>query len=170
MHKAWRSIEEGPYCFFRSSIKFPGHMGPKIKDLNPSDLPSFILNRTLRPNELENCICIILVNCFCITVVVNSSPPSAAYMHQWTGSALVQTMCARGQAITWTNAGLLSIGPLSDKFQWNSNRNTEVFINENAFESVVCKMAAILSRGRWVKVWSAKDSYYAICGGLFINP
>ena len=25
-----------PYCFWRSSIKFQGHMGPKINDLNPS--------------------------------------------------------------------------------------------------------------------------------------
>ena len=35
MHKAWHSVEEVPYCFLRSSVKFPGHMGPKINDLNP---------------------------------------------------------------------------------------------------------------------------------------
>ena len=35
MHKAWHSIEEVPYCFSMTSIKFPGHMGPKINDLNP---------------------------------------------------------------------------------------------------------------------------------------
>ena len=35
MHKAWRSIEEVPYCFLRSSIKFRGHTGGKIDDLNP---------------------------------------------------------------------------------------------------------------------------------------
>ena len=35
MHKAWRSIEEVPYCFSRSSIKFYGHTGGKIDDLNP---------------------------------------------------------------------------------------------------------------------------------------
>ena len=34
MHKAWRSIEV-PYCFSRSSIKFHGHTGGKIDDLNP---------------------------------------------------------------------------------------------------------------------------------------
>ena len=27
MHTAWRSIEEVPYCFWRSSIKFRGHTG-----------------------------------------------------------------------------------------------------------------------------------------------
>ena len=35
MQKAWHIIEEVPYYFFRSSIKFPGHMGPKINNLNP---------------------------------------------------------------------------------------------------------------------------------------
>ena len=35
MHKAWRSVEEVPYCFSRSSIKFHGHTGGKIDDLNP---------------------------------------------------------------------------------------------------------------------------------------
>ena len=34
MHKAWRDIEEVPYCFSRSSIKFHGHTGGKIDDLN----------------------------------------------------------------------------------------------------------------------------------------
>ena len=30
MHKAWSSIEEVPYCFSRSSVKFPGHTALKI--------------------------------------------------------------------------------------------------------------------------------------------
>ena len=56
MHKAWCSIEEVPYCFPRPSIKFQGHKGQKIDDLdqiwarllgrsqlsNPSDLPCFL--------------------------------------------------------------------------------------------------------------------------------
>ena len=35
MHKAWCSIEEVPYCFARSSIKFQGNTGWKIDNLNP---------------------------------------------------------------------------------------------------------------------------------------
>ena len=30
MHKAWSSIEEVPYCFSRSSVKFQGHKAIKI--------------------------------------------------------------------------------------------------------------------------------------------
>ena len=41
---------------------------------------------------------------------------------------------------------------LRNKLQWNFNRNSYVFIKENAFENVVWKMAAILSRPQCVKV------------------
>ena len=46
----------------------------------------------------------------------NSSPSSAAYMRQWIGSALVQIMAIRRQAIIWTNVGILLIGPLGTNF------------------------------------------------------
>ena len=39
---------------------------------------------------------------------------------------------------------------LWNQLQLNLNRNSENFF-KNAFENVVCEMAAILSRGRWVK-------------------
>ena len=35
MHKAWSSIEEVPYGFSRSSIKFQGHMAKKIIEFDP---------------------------------------------------------------------------------------------------------------------------------------
>ena len=34
-HKSWSSIEEVPYCFSRSTIKFQGHTGSKIADFYP---------------------------------------------------------------------------------------------------------------------------------------
>ena len=39
---------------------------------------------------------------------------------------------------------------LRNKLQWNINWNSYIFIQENAFENVVCKMACILSRPQWV--------------------
>ena len=39
---------------------------------------------------------------------------------------------------------------LAKKLQWNLNRNSHTFIKENAFENVVWKMTAILSR-----IWNA---------------
>ena len=30
-----------------------------------------------------------------------------------------------------------------NKLQWNFNQNSSIFIHENAFQSVVCEMAAI---------------------------
>ena len=35
MHKAWSSIEEVPYCFSWSSVKFQGHKAKKIVDFDP---------------------------------------------------------------------------------------------------------------------------------------
>ena len=42
---------------------------------------------------------------------------------------------------------------LSNKFQWNLNRNSYIFIQENAFENVVRKMVAILSRLQFVNCY-----------------
>ena len=83
----------------------------------------------------------------------NSSSPSAAYMRQWAGSALVQIMACHSSApshylkqcwfiVNWT---------LRNKIQWNSNQNTKIFIHENTFENI-SEMVAILSRGKWVKL------------------
>ena len=36
MHKAWSSIEEVPYCFSRSSVKFQGHTALKIIEFDPN--------------------------------------------------------------------------------------------------------------------------------------
>ena len=41
MHNAWCRIEKVPCCFPRSSIKFQGHTGWKIDDLNPN----FVITR-----------------------------------------------------------------------------------------------------------------------------
>ena len=51
---------------------------------------------------------------------INSSPPSVAYMRQWTRSGLVQgngLSPLRRKAITRTNAGLLSVGRLETNFR-----------------------------------------------------
>ena len=42
---------------------------------------------------------------------------------------------------------------LRNKLQWNVNRISNILIQENAFEWVVYKMAAILSRPQCVKCW-----------------
>ena len=44
----------------------------------------------------------------------------------------------RRQAIIWTNAGILLIRPLG-----NLDQNSYIFIQENAFENVVCEMLSI---------------------------
>ena len=36
MHTAWSSIEDVPYCFLRSSVKFQGHTALKIVEFDPN--------------------------------------------------------------------------------------------------------------------------------------
>ena len=57
----------------------------------------------------------------------------------------------RRQAIMWTNAGILFIRTLGTNFSEIFKRNSLIFIQENAFENVVCEMASISSRPQWVK-------------------
>ena len=66
----------------------------------------------------------------------------------------------RRQAILWTNAGILFIGTLGTKIQWNLKQNSYIFILENAFENVICEIAGILSRSQCVNLsirWVLRD-------------
>ena len=51
----------------------------------------------------------------------------------------------RHQAIIWTNAGILLIWSLGTNFS-----EFKISIEENAFENIVCEMAAIVSRPQCV--------------------
>ena len=61
--------------------------------------------------------------------------------HYWSAPSHYLNQC--WNIVNWT---------LGNKLQWNFNRNSNIFIQENAFERVVCEMAAILSRPQWVKI------------------
>ena len=50
------------------------------------------------------------------------------------------------KAINWTNAGILLIGPFSYKLKRHFNHSSYIFIQENAFENIICKIVAILSQ------------------------
>ena len=57
---------------------------------------------------------------------------------------------------------------LRNKLQWNFNRYSNIFIQENPCHNVVWKMAAILSRPQCVKIGSGKglshrDSQLLVC-------
>ena len=57
----------------------------------------------------------------------------------------------RRQAIIWTNAGILLIGPLGTSLSEISIEIHTFSFKKNAFKNVVCRMAAILSRPQCVK-------------------
>ena len=74
---------------------------------------------------------------------MNSSPPSAAYMCQWIGSALVQIIacCLYGiKPLSKPNAGLLLIGPIGANF-------SEISIKIQKFSFT--KMHLKISLAKW---------------------
>ena len=78
----------------------------------------------------------------------------------------------RRQAITWTNAGLLSIGPL-ERNVCEIRIKYKSFIQENAVDNVVCEVAASVfgadefkeSGGRMdiVSLFTASDDFLSSC-------
>ena len=84
-------------------------------------------------------------------------------MHKWIGSALVQVVacCLFGVKhylnqhwfiVNWTL--------IRHKLQWNFNQNRNIFIHEYASENIICKIAANLSRERWVNSLYPSDTCF----------
>ena len=84
---------------------------------------------------------------------INSLRPGEAYMRQctnhywfrwclvaWSAPSHYVNQC--WNIVNWT---------LGNKLQCNLNKNLYIFIHENAFENVICKMVSILSRPQCVK-------------------
>ena len=69
--------------------------------------------------------------------------PSMNWISIGSGNGLSPLRC---QAITWTNAGLLSIGLLGTNFS-EKNRNSVIFIQENTFEIIVCQYGGHFVQG-----------------------
>ena len=83
--------------------------------------------------------------------IINSSPPSATYMCQGIRSALAQIMACRLLGHYLNQCWVIVNFTFRIKPQGNFIQNLKFVIQENAFEIIVCEMAAILSRERWVK-------------------
>ena len=88
---------------------------------------------------------------------LNSLRLSDAYMlqytnHHWFWQWLVAWM---GPSHYLNQCWNIVDWTLRNKLQWNLNQNSHIFIQENAFEKVIWKMAAILSRPLCVKILSS---------------
>ena len=85
--------------------------------------------------------------------VLYSSPPSPAYIRQWTTSALVQIMACRlagTKLVIWTNAEILLIGPLETNYSKIIIKISIFSLKKMHLKLSSGKMVAFLSSGRWV--------------------
>ena len=64
----------------------------------------------------------------------------------------------RNQAIIWTSAWILLIGPLVTNFGDIFNQKSIIFFQENAFENVFCKIALISSRSQYVNTKGTREA------------
>ena len=108
------------------------------------------------------------------SVFINPLRPSDAYMRSWTGSSLVQIMACRLNGAKPLSAQCWNIvnWTLGNKLQWNFNRKSNIFIEENTFENVVCEMASILSRPQCVNTLNPEENghhYTNIFSSIFLN-
>ena len=99
---------------------------------------------------------------------VNSSPPSAAYMRQWTGSTLFQIMACRLVGAKPLSEPMLAIGLLG-------TNSSEIWIGilPFSFRKIHLPSATML-RGRWVKqdnpsqqLFLGQATLAAICSGYW---
>ena len=84
----------------------------------------------------------------------DNKPPSAAYMRQWIGSALVQVMASRLLGAKPLSKPVLGYCQLDPWEQTSVKFELKIFSFINIHEilfKIVCEIAAIWFRERWVK-------------------
>ena len=102
----------------------------------------------------------ILANGSAALLSFNSLRPRDTYMGQWTRPPLFQIMACRLVGAKPLSVPMLKFvnWTLGNKFKWNINRNLYISIQENTFENVAWKMAAILSRPQCVNGYMTRDT------------
>ena len=99
MHQAWSSIEEVPYCFWRSSVKFQGHMAKKIVDFDPDwafpDYRPVAAFKSLRFALFNDC-----MDCRTITYAELSVIAFTSWRHQMETFSALLDLCAGNSPVT----------------------------------------------------------------------
>ena len=89
----------------------------------------------------------------CGNTILNSFRPRDAYTRQWTNQHWFRQWLVAWPAPSHylNQCWNILIWIHRNKLQWNINRNSNIFIQDIAFENVVWKMSTILSRPQCVK-------------------
>ena len=84
-------------------------------------------------------------------------------MHQWTESASEQVMACHLFGAKLLPEPMLAYCQLDSKFQWNLNWKPIIFIQENAFEIVVCQNDAVVKGRQQYKYPVILQCFYKHC-------
>ena len=99
--------------------------------------------------------------CVCVCVCLWKSKQVWNWFTQWLVDFSVTSHCVNQYwlILTWA---------IGNKFQWNFNQNTTVFLEENWFENVVCEMAFKSSRLKSIiilipkRCWNVRRDHFCM--------
>ena len=94
MHKAWSSIEEVPYCFSRSYVKFQGHTALKIVEFDPNWAFPDCNSSLNSPMAMKCCTKLETAKERC-PIVFQGHPSNFKVTRDKTSSILTQIVCFR---------------------------------------------------------------------------
>ena len=105
MHKAWNSIEEVPYCFSRSSVKFQGHTALKIVEFDPNWAFPDCVSSLESPMATKWCtkLEVVLKRC---PIVFQGHPSNFKVTRLWKSSNLTQIGRFRTVTQVWNHRWL----------------------------------------------------------------
>ena len=99
---------------------------------NKKSIHFLLIHASLGPSELKHVCVSKIINIFFSENDFVAWPAPSHYLKQY------------WNIVNWTHGYEL---------HWNFNRDLYIFISENVFQNVVCKMTSISSRPLWVRAW-----------------
>ena len=107
-----------------------------------------------------------------IPVAIPSSPVHNGFTHLWFSHAIWRYWSALVRVhvtVAWIHQLTNRQYDPRNTSQWNSIQSSNIFIRDNAFENVVCKMSAVLFRSKWVTCKRSHTTRLFNCCADFIS-
>ena len=131
MHKAWHGIEKVPYCVFRLSIKFQGHSGRKIDDLNPIWVRLLGQSQLSNPSDLPCLFPYRKQDAVELSELTQNPDPSTSIQIMDSTDQLSMTVVAPGTSTTYQDQ-------LNQSIPQGQQVQQEVIVVQNSRQSAAC--------------------------------
>ena len=163
MHKGWSSIEEVPYCFWRSSVKFQGHTALKIVEFDPNWAFPDCNSSLNSPIAMKCCTKLETAKERC-PFVFQGHPSNFKVTRDKTSSILTQIGCFRtiGRS-QLSNPSDLPCWRLSIKFQGHTAKKASILTQIRCFRTVTPRVSqdqVVTDIAKWANFCFCFNSCY----------